>query len=35
MEEFKKAKTAHSLVVTGLKTTICKLEEFLRTEQQR
>uniref|UniRef100_A0A8C8ZNI5 Synaptonemal complex protein 1 n=1 Tax=Prolemur simus TaxID=1328070 RepID=A0A8C8ZNI5_PROSS len=35
MEEFNKAKAAHSFVVTELKTTICNLKELLRTEQQR
>ncbi|KAM5256069.1 synaptonemal complex protein 1 [Ctenodactylus gundi] len=35
MEEFKKANANHSFVVTELKTTICNLEELLRTEQQR
>ncbi|XP_050013487.1 synaptonemal complex protein 1 [Alexandromys fortis] len=35
MEEFNKAKTDHSFVVTELKATICNLEELLRTEQQR
>ncbi|XP_073752187.1 synaptonemal complex protein 1 isoform X4 [Callorhinus ursinus] len=35
MEEFNKAKTAHSFVVTELKTSICNLKELLTTEQQR
>ncbi|XP_036047193.1 synaptonemal complex protein 1 isoform X3 [Onychomys torridus] len=35
MEEFNKAKTDHSFVVTELKSTTCTLEEFLRIEQQR
>ncbi|XP_065783299.1 synaptonemal complex protein 1 isoform X2 [Muntiacus reevesi] len=35
MEEFNKAKAAHSSVVTELKTTICNLKELLTTEQQR
>ncbi|XP_012880084.1 PREDICTED: synaptonemal complex protein 1 [Dipodomys ordii] len=35
MEEFNKAKAAHSFSVSEFKTTICKLEELLRTEQQR
>nr|XP_048298176.1 synaptonemal complex protein 1 isoform X1 [Myodes glareolus]XP_048298177.1 synaptonemal complex protein 1 isoform X1 [Myodes glareolus]XP_048298178.1 synaptonemal complex protein 1 isoform X1 [Myodes glareolus]XP_048298179.1 synaptonemal complex protein 1 isoform X1 [Myodes glareolus]XP_048298180.1 synaptonemal complex protein 1 isoform X1 [Myodes glareolus] len=35
MEEFNKAKTDHSFVVTELKATICNLEELLGTEQQR
>ncbi|KFO30333.1 Synaptonemal complex protein 1 [Fukomys damarensis] len=35
VEEFDKAKVAHSIMVTELKTTICNLEELLRTEQQR
>ncbi|XP_048670510.1 synaptonemal complex protein 1 [Marmota marmota marmota] len=35
MEEFNKAKAAHLVVITDLKTTICNLEELLRTEQQR
>ncbi|XP_048207796.1 synaptonemal complex protein 1 isoform X2 [Perognathus longimembris pacificus] len=35
MEEFNKARAAHSFSVTELKSTICKLEELLRTEQQR
>ncbi|XP_076975908.1 synaptonemal complex protein 1 isoform X2 [Tamandua tetradactyla] len=35
MEEFNKAKTAHSFVVTELKTTICNLKELLTTEEQR
>ncbi|XP_063111988.1 synaptonemal complex protein 1 isoform X3 [Cavia porcellus] len=35
VEELNKAKIAHSFVVTEFKTTICNLEELLRTEQQR
>ncbi|XP_068821627.1 synaptonemal complex protein 1 isoform X2 [Capricornis sumatraensis] len=35
MEEFNKAKAAHSSVVTELKTTICNLKKLLTTEQQR
>ncbi|XP_003793879.1 synaptonemal complex protein 1 isoform X1 [Otolemur garnettii] len=35
MEAFNKAKAAHSLMVTELKTTICNLKELLETEQQR
>ncbi|XP_055258419.1 synaptonemal complex protein 1 [Moschus berezovskii] len=35
MEEFNKAKAAHSSVVTELKTTICNLKELLTTEQKR
>ncbi|XP_055440616.1 synaptonemal complex protein 1 isoform X5 [Bubalus kerabau] len=35
MEEFNKAKAAHSSVVTELKTTICNLKRLLTTEQQR
>ncbi|XP_037671085.1 synaptonemal complex protein 1 isoform X2 [Choloepus didactylus] len=35
MEELNKAKTAHSFVVTELKTTICNLKELLTTEEQR
>ncbi|XP_047423172.1 synaptonemal complex protein 1 isoform X1 [Sciurus carolinensis] len=35
MEEFNKAKAAHSVVLTELKTSICNLEELLRKEQQR
>uniref|UniRef100_G1TBQ2 Synaptonemal complex protein 1 n=1 Tax=Oryctolagus cuniculus TaxID=9986 RepID=G1TBQ2_RABIT len=35
MEEFNNTKTAHSFVVTELKTTICNLKELLNTEQQR
>ncbi|XP_070463736.1 synaptonemal complex protein 1 isoform X4 [Equus przewalskii] len=35
MEEFNKAKAAHSFVVTELKSTICNLKELLTTEQQR
>ncbi|CAO2599441.1 Synaptonemal complex protein 1, partial [Lemmus lemmus] len=35
MEEFNKAKTDHSFLVTDLKATICNLEELLTTEQQR
>ncbi|XP_053447285.1 synaptonemal complex protein 1 [Nycticebus coucang] len=35
MEAFNKAKAAHSLTVTELKTTICNLKELLETEQQR
>ncbi|XP_026339466.1 synaptonemal complex protein 1 [Ursus arctos] len=35
MEEFNKAKAAHSFVVTELKTSICNLKELLTTEQQR
>ncbi|XP_070323362.1 synaptonemal complex protein 1 isoform X6 [Odocoileus virginianus] len=35
MEEFNKAKAAHSSVVTELKATICNLKELLTTEQQR
>ncbi|XP_062962458.1 synaptonemal complex protein 1 isoform X2 [Cynocephalus volans] len=35
MEEFNKAKAAHSFMVTELKTTICNLKELVRTEQQR
>ncbi|XP_058394854.1 synaptonemal complex protein 1 isoform X2 [Diceros bicornis minor] len=35
MEEFNKAKAAHSFVVTELKTTVCNLKELLTTEQQR
>ncbi|KAM4872030.1 synaptonemal complex protein 1 isoform 1-T1 [Thomomys bottae] len=35
MEEFNKAKIAHSFLVAELKTTVCKLEELLKTEQQR
>uniref|UniRef100_A0A8C6QXZ5 Synaptonemal complex protein 1 n=1 Tax=Nannospalax galili TaxID=1026970 RepID=A0A8C6QXZ5_NANGA len=35
MKEFNKAKDAHSFVVTEHKTTICTLEELLRTDQQR
>nr|XP_027796105.1 synaptonemal complex protein 1 isoform X2 [Marmota flaviventris] len=35
MEEFNKAIAAHLVVITDLKTTICNLEELLRTEQQR
>ncbi|XP_058439579.1 synaptonemal complex protein 1 [Marmota monax] len=35
MEEFNKAKAAHLVVITDLKTTICNLEELLITEQQR
>ncbi|MBZ3884980.1 Synaptonemal complex protein 1 [Sciurus carolinensis] len=34
MEEFNKAKAAHSVVLTELKTSICNLEELLRKEQQ-
>ncbi|XP_025143829.2 synaptonemal complex protein 1 isoform X3 [Bubalus bubalis] len=34
MEEFNKAKAAHSSVVTELKTTICNLKRLLTTEQQ-
>ncbi|XP_061266332.1 synaptonemal complex protein 1 isoform X4 [Bos javanicus] len=35
MEEFNKAKAAHSSMVTELKTTICNLKKLLTTEQQR
>ncbi|KAG3281216.1 synaptonemal complex protein 1 isoform X1 [Ictidomys tridecemlineatus] len=35
MEELNKAKAAHLVVITDLKTTISNLEELLRTEQQR
>uniref|UniRef100_A0ABI7YL52 Synaptonemal complex protein 1 n=1 Tax=Felis catus TaxID=9685 RepID=A0ABI7YL52_FELCA len=35
MEEFNKAKAAHSFVVTELKTSVCSLKELLTTEQQR
>ncbi|XP_057356481.1 synaptonemal complex protein 1 isoform X1 [Manis pentadactyla] len=35
MEEFNRAKSAHSLMVTEFKTTICNLKELLTTEQQR
>ncbi|XP_077698874.1 synaptonemal complex protein 1 isoform X2 [Canis aureus] len=35
MEEFNKAKAAHSFVVTELKTSIYNLKELLTTEQQR
>nr|XP_020729407.1 synaptonemal complex protein 1 isoform X3 [Odocoileus virginianus texanus] len=35
MEEFNKAKAAHSSVVTELKAAICNLKELLTTEQQR
>ena len=35
MEEFNKAKAAHSSVATELKTTICNLKRLLTTEQQR
>ncbi|XP_021121392.1 synaptonemal complex protein 1 isoform X2 [Heterocephalus glaber] len=35
VEEFDKAKVAHTFMVTELKTTICSLEELLRTELQR
>ncbi|XP_057603251.1 synaptonemal complex protein 1 isoform X2 [Hippopotamus amphibius kiboko] len=35
MEEFNKAKAAHSFVITELKTTICNLKELLTTEKQR
>ncbi|KAL6054490.1 hypothetical protein STEG23_029817, partial [Scotinomys teguina] len=35
MEEFNKAKTDHSFVVTELQATTCTLEEILRTEKQR
>ncbi|XP_073090493.1 synaptonemal complex protein 1 isoform X3 [Manis javanica] len=35
MEEFNRAKSAHSLMVTEFKTTVCNLKELLTTEQQR
>ncbi|XP_054194467.1 synaptonemal complex protein 1 isoform X7 [Homo sapiens] len=35
MEESNKARAAHSFVVTEFETTVCSLEELLRTEQQR
>uniref|UniRef100_A0A673V235 Synaptonemal complex protein 1 n=1 Tax=Suricata suricatta TaxID=37032 RepID=A0A673V235_SURSU len=35
MEEFNKAKAAHSFVVTELKTSVCSLKELLIKEQQR
>uniref|UniRef100_A0A8C3VLD0 Synaptonemal complex protein 1 n=1 Tax=Catagonus wagneri TaxID=51154 RepID=A0A8C3VLD0_9CETA len=35
MEEFNKAKAAHSFVVTELNTTICNLKALLTAEQQR
>uniref|UniRef100_A0A8C8XKS3 Synaptonemal complex protein 1 n=1 Tax=Panthera leo TaxID=9689 RepID=A0A8C8XKS3_PANLE len=35
MEEFNKAKAAHSFVVTELKTSVCSLKELLTTEQHR
>ncbi|KAK2495075.1 hypothetical protein MC885_016507 [Smutsia gigantea] len=35
MEEFNRAESAHSLMVTEFKTAICNLKELLTTEQQR